>query len=379
MLFYLKYNRINYNNIMFQKLTFNNLDNNTNFFDTNTYLNDYNEEDINNNKINTNEFNYVNYKNNKEVNTGETNDYSYYGLEFLQKNIIINDNFDYKSIKCYIVPYYINSKNPFIQILFQKNKNMIDFINCKVLTNYVINKENIIDTCSLFLNDLILSNFSNSKYNSKDNFKGFYNELIDNIFNIYLFFDISSIEITNILSCNTYFFCILDEILRQNIVYNYLFQDNVIDFFIENTYFLLLKNNNDEICDCPLSLYKCDNYEKIKFFSYFYNEKEETRYGNYYCFTDYKNSLLNSNSYGENETSGIIRCAVFCKNIEVINNNSLKNENEDVIISNQQNHNNQKYENIETFYEINKEKPLWIIKNNDNIITLSYHKVVNII
>ena len=209
-------------------------------------------------------------------------------------------------------------------------------------------------------------------------FYGDYNS--DENGDIYLFYDISDINIENLYigQNSTIWFCVRDEIIKHNKICNFDINTEVIRFFEYNTHLLCLADINGDIYEYPNILYSGNYFERIKFEAVFCNQREETEYGNFYCFTDFKNSVIdglftkdrkplvkNNRIYtcsddGKYIVGGIVRYAVFCENI------TIENDKTNIEFSD----NN----NVNSIY-VNKNKPIWIVKEYRQIIPLSYHKI----
>lgn len=187
--------------------------------------------------------------------------------------------------------------------------------------------------------------------------------------NLYMFFDISNLNIDNfyISTNDTIWFLTYDEIINHNKICNFNIDMEVVDFFNENSYFLNIRNTlTNEIYDYPIVVYTGNIIQKTKFQSIFGNVRSEKSMGNYYYFTTYNEAVKNSLKVIESEiiSGGIVRFCVFLKKIKhIINSDDYINkwyEKYDSLFINNLNFNLDNY-------------PCWVIKNYEQQYPLSYH------
>jgi len=339
--------------------------NNTNEIDEIDEINDLYE-------LNNNLFNY-----NQEIK------YEYKGLKLLNKDL--NNITKYKNLKyssnIIFIPYHIikNEESPFIQIFLNKIKNNIEFLqfDCKDETIFQ-NEKSMFDFMFSIMDELIENNISvNYNTNIKELFKGY--KIYEN--KLYLFFDVSNINIDNFYISNNdlLWFCSYDEIINHNKNCNFLIDKNVVNFFNYNIDFLQINNiSTQEVYDYPNILYTGNTIQKSKFENIFGNVKQENFFGDYYNFTTYneavKNSLKKLTSIEENENyvgGGIVRYAVFLKEIKYIIDDNSVNSFEKI------NNWNIKYDSLFINYKNSKfnivNYPCWIIKSYTQQYPLTYH------
>ena len=359
-------NDLNYINEMKNINEINDLNDLNEINNTNEIDEIYDLDDFNNNIL---------FKYNQEIK------YEYKGLNLLNKDL--NNITKYKNLISNIVfiPYHIikNEELPFIQIFLNKIKNNLEFLqfDCKDETIFQ-NEKSIFDFMFYIMDKLIENNITvNYNTNIKELFKGY--KIYDN--QLYLFFDVSNINIDNFYISNndSLWFCSYDEIINHNKICNFLIDKNVIHFFNYNIDFLqIINTSTQEIYDYPNILYTGNTIQKSKFENIFGNVKQENFFGDYYNFTTYneavKNSLKKLTGIEENENyvgGGIVRYAVFLKEINyIIDDNSLNNFEK---INNW----NIKYDSLFINYKNSKfnivNYPCWIIKCYTQQYPLTYH------
>ena len=262
------------------------------------------------------------------------------------------------SNKCYIIPYHNfdeNLDNPFIQIMFLKNPlyETIDFI--EFFLDEDRTKDQIVKKACNLLNDLLegycgISNLTSAFF--KDNFKGqiIYKQ------NSYLFFDISSIDISNLFIRiqEMIWFGMADEILNHKKICGFSMYHTIQTFFKNHLYFLQLTDANKTIIyDFPVVCYTgAKTIEQTKFINIFGVSTSNTIYGeDLYMLTDYANSIKNKNH-------GIVRFAFFTKKMT---NDICEYTNPDI--------------KTDTYLCWNDNSPEWYFKNFLQQIPLTYHQI----
>ena len=320
----------------------------------------------------------------------------YRGLNHLNKNKLNIDNI--KNIKdIFLVPYHIssNESNAFIQILLNKNKTNDDISFLKI-NNYE-DKEKILEIyCFNYLLSIIFDiikiyknsfscyeydnndDYNNDDYNSVNNndeekikknnkYKGY--KLINN--NLYLFFDISVLNIDNfcVNKSNPFWFCSYDEIINSKKICNFNINNDVNNFFNNNIHFLEIENKkNNQLYEIPIIVYTGNTFQKIKFQNIFGNIKTEHYFGDYYYFTTYneavKNSLQKIDNNEEVLGGGISKFALFLKKIKYV-------INDDDYLKNWEDKYDSLYVSNKNFMLINV--PCWIVKDYINQYPLTYH------
>jgi len=273
-------------------------------------LNKHIEELLNINKENSNK-----KKNLSSI--MQKNNVKYNALDLL--NI---DNDDFLGIKnpdniyINICAYHINTsgEHPFLQFFLQKkDKNDGDIFTFPKFKftgeeNAIIKSINVMDI-------LCISYYKDINYEYKGHLS------IEN--NIYLFFDCTNLNIESVklTRTNDLWLVLIDEIINENQVCNFKISCEVIDFFTNNNEFLYLYDENNNKLETPLVLYQKCPKNKVDFMLTFGAtlETNEEIMGNYYYFTDYTNCV--NNVVNSKDNYGIIRFAVFLKNMKVVMNN----------------------------------------------------------
>jgi hypothetical protein len=257
-----------------------------------------------------------------EINIEQNIFYNYKALDLLINNIdeyVIDNNI--KNIK--IIAYGIknNNKYPYNLVGLFKNlhTNTLSFPELEFDT-LELNSEKIIMLTKINLFGVChLDDYDNFEKNAC--FRGFY---LNND-ETYIFVDLSECNIqTNfVLNKSTIWFCLIDEIMNHNNVCNYLIDQSVISFFNCNVDFCFLKDKQNNSYEIPCVGYVGintinTNINNINFiYQYGVLKKDyNSILGPYYYFTDYKNSIQQS----EQNNIKIVRFALFLGKIKVIEN-----------------------------------------------------------
>ena len=360
-------------------------------YDRDNYDSYFENNNNNNNNLKENDVLCKNFFNKDDI--------LYRGLKYLNKNKLNTENI--KNINnIFLVPYHIsnNENNAFIQILLNKNKNKnnneISFLKIdnyedkeKLIENYCFNyllnvifdiikiyknsfscydnENNYIDDYNIVNDDYNINDEEKIKKNNK--YKGY--KLINN--NLYLFFDISVLNIDNfyINKSNPFWFCSYDEIINSKKICNFNINNDVCYFFNNNMYFLQIENKkNNELYEIPIIVYTGNTIQKIKFQNIFGNIKTDNYFGDYYYFTTYneavKNSLQKLDNNEEVLGGGISKFALFLKKIKYI-------INDDDYLKNWEDKYDSLYVSNKNFMLNNV--PCWIIKDYNNQYPLTYH------
>jgi hypothetical protein len=198
---------------------------------------------------------------------------------------------------------------------------------------------------------------------------------------------------------------LLDEIINKSHVCNIKIDLNVIDFFNENIDFSLLKDENEKIYEIPSVVYVGKEVSKINFTYIFGVSKPDSNllFGSYYYFTDFKNAIKQGGwceiKNDKNIKGGIVRFALFTGSTKVVLNNISDSIDESDIKSRliSTKNSNNLYENLtlritdyngkwakkyDSIYvgeieldngEKMKNTPIYVVKNYEQHIPLSYH------
>ena len=347
------------------------------------------------------------------------NFYNYEEVNKFDKNI---DDYLYetKTQNVHFCIYQVdnNHKYPFLKYLLYKNEYSDTLELPYMALHNNMTSENIISFSSLYLFSL----FSQNNYDLFSNlieFKGFY------VYNneVYMFYDLTkyNLKLDNITRKDPLWFCLLNEILNGSKVCNFMIDKKIVDFFIDNFPLCLLKNENNESYELPIVGYVGKNNTLLNF-TYIFGETVKDKnaiLGPYYYFTDFKNSirdgawtidnkpetkydiLLTDNENGRYIKGGIVRFALFMDNSKYIENypnddidkSDVKRERLENPLLDQQierltmrisDHDGIWGEKYDSVYlgaieldngEKLKNTPLFVIKNYDQQIPLSYHYI----
>jgi len=331
---------------------------------------------------------------------------------------ILQDGFD----EIILVPFKINfeGSQPFNTFMLIKdivqNKLCFPILDTNGLNIKLINDYNLflsIVKCYLF-SLISMSNYE--LYDKSFKIKGLYN------YNhkIYFFIDLTNLDIKDDLM-NRYacrWFVLIDEIVNKKHVCNIKIEENVTDFFLNNSDFLNLKDSKKNQIEIPTVVYS-GTHDKLVYFTYLFGKiKEDTNsiFGSCFYFTNYNNAIrqggwsknynreyrhgieVTQNEYGKYIKGGIIRYAIFLGNCLIKENmpNDKIDESELKMLrlKNSDNYNYEKMllrisdhdANWKTEYDsvfvgnielddgqILMDSPIYAIKEIENQVSLSYH------
>jgi hypothetical protein len=337
----------------------------------------------------------------------EPNFYCYKGKDLLIENIEEKYNLnDFENI--YICPYEVNSEGmlPFLKILLHKNSfyNKLDFLKMFVEKKNTITTENLIDLAKNYLYELMwYEKYTYANFNEIIEINGFFVTGND----LFIFADLTNckLNINDIYSENNLWFISIYEIYNIKQLCNFKIDSFVVQFFNNNYYFCILENEKNEIYEIPIIGYVAKLENKLNF-TYHFGETQKDKseiLGNNYYFTDYKNAIKNAYDLTSNidvkQNSGIVRFALFTGKTKYIEN--FPNDNIDDSETKKQRLNDEtldkNYEQLtvrisdhdslwskdyDTAYLGNillengtylKNTPLWVLKNYEQQVPLSYH------
>lgn len=218
--------------------------------------------------------------------------------------------------KCFIIPYHIyqNNLQSFVQIMLLKNKkHFLSFFQLDVEND--INENTINKSCE-FMSKMLTGYCGDNEIINPDFFKSIYkghyfekDESKPETENAYIFFDLSSINISNLFINNIelIWFAMADEILNKNKIMDLNICKKVTYFFNKNKYFLkVYSENNSIIPHFPIVAYSYQKkVDKALFVNIFGVSK--TNIKNTYCY-----SLDNYESFANIYDNGyLIRFALF--------------------------------------------------------------------
>jgi hypothetical protein len=329
----------------------------------------------------------------------QPNFYNYNAKQFLTSNI--NDCLEsntFNEIK--IIAYEVNNDGvyPFLQFLLFKD-DFLPYLSLPFIPlNYnIVNTEQIINMAKILFIGLNLT----------DNYESFANNIVFDGFyeyngQMFLFVDITQnkLNLYDIYSDSVVRLALVHEIVNQKHVCNISIDKNVTEFFNNNCDFCLLEDINNEDYEVPLVSYVGKQSNKLNF-TYIFGETKQNKnaiLGPYYYFTSFENALKDAMSNNDNK-NGIVRFAVFTKNIKYIENNQDDNidESETKKMKLQDESVDQKYErltmrvtdydgkwteNYDSCYlghieldngEYLKNAPILVVKEYNQQIPLSYH------
>jgi hypothetical protein len=334
----------------------------------------------------------------------EQNLYYYYkGLDNLENNI--NNILKYNNIKkIFICGYRVNNTElfPFLNFLLKNDIETKELVFPSLVSNDL--SIDIISKITKKINAIFYNIISDDNYE----YKGFY--YYKN--NIYLFFDFTNCKlIINSIYKNSIIWPVLtDEIINKQNVCNIKINLDVTNFFNENIDFIFLKDKNEKIYEIPSVVYIGKEISKLNFTYIFGASKPNNNllFGSYYYFTNFYNAIKEiieenkrnkRNKESKENEIGIIRFALFTVLTKVILNNITDSVDKSMIKRELLENKNNLYENLTlriTDYDGNwtenydsiyvgdieldngekmKNTPIYVVKNYEQQIPLSYHFV----
>ena len=229
----------------------------------------------------------------------------------MNTNLLCKESEEIKG-KINIIPYQINTDGlyPFLQYFLLKYTNQDNVEEIKDdLVSFIKfdhnNDSNILDICAAALDILFLSY---EELESKYIYDGylFYEE------EYYLFFNCSEYNIPthNLNKQNDIWLVLIDEIVNYKIVCQYQIDDKVSNFFINNTDYITLTNEDGNQYESPIVAYIGCNIKKRDFISTF---GQIPNNDGYYSFTEFNDVYIDT----KNTHSALIRVAIFPGNMQV--------------------------------------------------------------
>jgi hypothetical protein len=365
----------------------NDLENNSNF-----YINEF-EKFINKEK-----------KNMKTTDNYKLKIYNIDGLENLKMNLN-ETSLENNVINVNICAYIINKEldKPFLEYLLCKNNRELEFPQFIFDTkkNMNIKTQSIIE-----LKNIIEKNIPSIKVCNNLDYKGylFYKN------EIYIFIDISIIDLTKnrkkeIVNNENIYFVIIDEIINYKKTYDVFINYKVTDFLYENIEYIFIVNVNNERIETPIICY-IDKYEtEIDYTINFglMKSKKEDIVGPYYYFTCYDGAINKLEKTLLKNRKGIIRYVIFPEKMKVLLNypgdnidesiykkdlvkNNINNLYDEKLTMRLSDYNCKWVEKYNSLFIGNIELdngenifkyPLWVIKNNNQFLNLSYKVIID--
>jgi hypothetical protein len=208
--------------------------------------------------------------------------------------------------------------------------------------------------------------------------------------NEYVFVDVSQVNIEGLFLRNNskYWFALLSEIVNNQYICNIQMSFEIIDFFTKYyELFLLTNTTTQKNYPIPDVAYCGGDFKTTEFRSVFGLEKQQLKYGEYYCFTTiFKNALregawnktnepeykygklITDNEYGRYMEGGINRMAILSENMTCLDELDLleRDDHTDFI--------NNEFVNYDTIF-IRSKNPNIMINDYSQQVSLSYHKI----
>ena len=298
---------------------------------------------------------------------------------------------------------YIGLEYLLLDGLDETSYDKVYFINYKIGISQYSNAQNfllfnLIKKSSKFTFDTLKENIKikNKIKEQKSNnniYKGYYkyNE------SLYLFFE-NLTNYRNILITkeDSTIWTLPSEIINTQKIYNYNIDNSVLNFFMNNPFFLFLKNKQGNILESPIVAYYGNEYKRILFTATFGHKREEPfrkdnkirHYGSFYYFATYLSALrfsiwsslrkpleingelITVDEEGKYAKGGMVRFGIFLGKTCMVFSKDRKTENMNTSLP-------QWYNNYNSIIvgSHNKEKPHYleyVIKDYSQQIPLSY-------
>jgi hypothetical protein len=350
----------------------------------------------------------------------EPNYYNYKALDRLEQNI---DNYLKENMvsNVEICGFEIDNSGgaPFIKYLLEKDLLFNSMIfPTESLNNNDMSSEGLIVFTKIKLFSLLrLANYN--EYISKIEFKGFY--VLDD--SVKIFYDVTEckLNLDDIYKSSPVWFCLIDEIVNHRHILNYVFDDEVTNFFENNHEFCFLRDDSNIIYEVPILAYTGSKGSMLNFTHVFgvSCKDKNSILGPYFYFTDFKNAvregcwnaenkaekkkgiLITDNEHGRYVNGGVVRFALFLgktKTIENLQNDDndmslvkkerlndvTLNQNIEVLTMRISDHDGKWTENYDSAFigdivldngEHLKNTPIFVVKNYNQQIPLSYHYI----
>lgn len=204
----------------------------------------------------------------------------------------------------------VESKNvPFLKFMLQRNlvTNQLEFPIIPFSDKFILDDDIFFQDVKEYVRILFLMSFIELDI---DNIV--VNGLYEND-ETYIFIDITKckLDIYDIYKKNVLWFCLLDEIVNVFHVCNIVIHPSVSDFFVQNSDFLFLYDNDENKHEIPVVSYVGREINKLTFTYVFGVSKEQNNMGSYYYFTDFKNAARQACILDGKSKKGVVRFAIF--------------------------------------------------------------------
>jgi hypothetical protein len=218
--------------------------------------------------------------------------------------------------------------------------------------------------------------------------------------NIYMFFDVTKCMIKHVellWSTNNIWFAIIDELVNTKTICNIPIDECVTNLFLKTNELCYLQNRQNENYLLPTIAYVVRDEPKLHFTFVFGVSKSlnSSILGEYYYFTNYKNSLITHDDSTNNVSQtlfsrGIVRFALFIENQKMIQNLPIDNseiQKEEVLLNRISDHNGTWATDYDSAYIGNillddgnylKNTPIVVVRDYDQQVSLSYHYITNV-
>lgn len=225
-----------------------------------------------------------------------------------------------------IFAYTVNNtgKYPFIQVLLI-NSNKETKLDFPFLSNCVYStRAEFIANIKQYLSNRL--HYTNNADQGID-FIGFY--IYNNKLYVFLDFTECKLELYDIYSNNTNWLVLMDEIINHGHLCNIPINKKVYDFFRSNSDFCFLSNSNGLHYEVPTVGFVCKPEARLQFTYMFGNTKSNKNeiLGPFFYFTNYYKATIDA----QDDTSGIVRFALFMENTKYFENHPEDEPDDSVI------------------------------------------------
>jgi hypothetical protein len=275
---------------------------------------------------------------NKDINNLLISNIKYNNIKYYAKELNKN-NYPEKNNKLNIILYNLveNDQNPFLLFLLHKIKNN------DLLT---LPRFNIEDTKTIKHNiNKIIKYFENELGNDDFSPNIIYNGFIEYNDEIYVLLNYNTntnnLKIEHNKYNSKWWWTLSSELVNYKKLLNFSIDENVTDFFMNNTKFLFLYDKNNIQYESPIVGYYGGYYKQISAVVSLglKREKPYAFFGPYYYFGDYKqamrysiwnslkqpmevnNKLITIDEEGKYERGGLVRFALFTGKMKIMMNN----------------------------------------------------------
>lgn len=325
-----------------------------------------------------------------------TSEYDNYEIEEQNKSTENNYLYDILPLLNNDLSTIQNNNNIQLCLYNINNNSLTPFLEFYLIKNLFLNS---LEFPSLYTKDVVMDIelFLEKCFSKKEKYVIHGYKKHDN--NTYVFIYIYSSEHL-LVNNQTCYLALVDEIINLKHIDNIKIDDNITDFFLNNTDFLYIRDTNYKIYEVPIVAYQGIE-ERLMMFTFMFGLSKSdftNLMGPYFYFTNYQNVLLNFNN--KKIKYGVIRYALFLGAMKIPMNflddeedsSSIKKElltrsnNKKALLTMRISDHDGKWTNMfDSVYigrtqlddgSLLEDTPTWVIKNYNQQYSLSYKIVV---